>query len=257
MPARRWPAGATDVLATRAKVAVVVPATNTTVQPEYEMLRPQGVTNHVTRMLLPPRPFDDMEVYKQALESEEGKLLEALDLVLPCEPHVVAHGHSIHSFRGTVERARAEARRLELYCERPFVTPSMAVLNGLEALGRPQRLGIVTPYWGPAGQVIAEFFRSAGYTAARIVNLEAKGPTNVARIPLERLHAAFAQAGGPDVDALVHVGTALPVTAITAAIERKHGKPLIGVNVATYWAALRAAGIQDRIAGFGRLIAEH
>ena len=55
----------------------------------------------------------------------------------------------------------------------------------------------------------------------------------------------------------MHVGTALPVTAITAAIERKHGKPLIGVNVATYWAALRAAGIQDRIAGFGRLIAEH
>jgi maleate isomerase len=41
------------------------------------------------------------------------------------------------------------------------------------------------------------------------------------------------------------------------AIERKHGKPLIGVNVATYWAALRALGIQDKVRGYGCLIAEH
>jgi len=257
LPTRRWAAGTTDVLATRAKIAVVVPATNTTVQPEYEMLRPPGVTNHVTRMLLPPRPANDMEAYRKALASEEGGLREALDLVLPCEPHVVAHGHSIHSFRGTLERAHEERRSLEEYCERPFITPSMAVLQGLEALGRPQRLGIVTPYWGPAGEVIADFFRSAGYSAARIVNLEGTGPTNVSKIPLERIHAAFAEADGPDIDAFVHVGTALPVSAITAAIENRHGKPLIGVNVATYWAALRAIGIQDRITGFGMLVDKH
>lgn len=257
MSTKRWIAGTTDVLATRAKIAVVVPATNTTVQPEYEMLRPPGVTNHVTRMLLPPRPVDDMEVYRKALQSEEGQLFEALDLVLPCEPHVVAHGHSIHSFRGTIERARDEVRRLEDYCERPFITPSMAVLRGLEVLGRPQRLGIVTPYWGPAAEVIADFFRSAGYSATRVVNLEGTGPTDISRIPVARLHAAFAEADGPDIDALVHVGTSLPVTALTEAIENKHDKPLIGVNVATYWAALRAVGIEDRIAGFGRLVAEH
>lgn len=255
-PQSRWPRAATDILATRAKIAVVVPATNTTVQPEYELLRLPGVTNHVTRMLLPPRPADDMDSYRKALATEEGKLLEALDLVLPCEPHVVAHGHSIHSFRGTVEHAQSEMRRLEAYCERPFITPSIAVLRGLEAFGRPARLGIVTPYWGPAGEVIANFFVSAGYAAPRIINLEASGPTNVAKIPLERLHAAFDTLAAEGVDAFVHVGTALPVTAITAAIERKHARPLIGVNIATYWAALRAIGIVDRITGFGRLVAE-
>jgi maleate isomerase len=255
--AKRWPAGSTDALATRAKIAVVVPATNTTVQPEYELLRPAGVTNHVTRMLLPPRPVDDMDVYRKALATEEGKLFDALDLVLPSEPHVVAHGHSIHSFRGTVASTADDVRRLEAYCERPFITPSIAVLRGLEALGRPQHIGIVTPYWAPAGEVIAGFFRSAGYAALEIVNLEATGPTSVSRIPAERIHAAFDTLAQRGVDAFVHVGTALPVTAITEAIERKHGRPLVGVNVATYWAALRAIGIEDRIAGFGRLVAEH
>ena len=45
-----------DTLASRAKIAVIVPATNTVVQPEMEAMRPHGVTNHVSRMLLPPRP---------------------------------------------------------------------------------------------------------------------------------------------------------------------------------------------------------
>ena len=63
-----------DALATRAKIGVIVPATNTVVQPEMEAMRPSGVTNHVSRMLLPPRPYDDMAVYRQALETEKGNL---------------------------------------------------------------------------------------------------------------------------------------------------------------------------------------
>lgn len=97
-----------DALATRAKIAVIVPATNTVVQPEMEAMRPNGVTNHVSRMLLPPRPYDNMQVYRDALENEKGNLEEALNLVLPCQPHAVAHGHSIHSFRGDRARALAE-----------------------------------------------------------------------------------------------------------------------------------------------------
>ena len=251
----RFPAPTTDTLATRAKIGMVVPSTNTTVQPEYESMRPQGVTNHVARMLLPPRPYDDMAVYKQALETEKGELDEALELVLNCEPHVIAHGHSIHSFRGTIETARAEVVRLEAFCERPFMTPSMSVIKGLEAIGRPRRIGVLTPYWPPAGEMVANFFRSAGYEPVSVVNMQTKGPTNVAKIPYADTLAAFAQLDRPDVEAFVHVGTALPVTAITEQIENTYGKPLIGVNVATYWAALRAAGVNDRIRGFGRLLA--
>ena len=102
-----------DTLASRAKIAVIVPATNTVVQPEMEAMRPAGVTNHVSRMLLPPRPYDDMQAYQQALKTEKGQLEEALTLVLPCEPHAVAHGHSIHSFRGDLQRAQAEEARLQ------------------------------------------------------------------------------------------------------------------------------------------------
>lgn len=252
-----WPAASTDTLAFRAKVGVVVPATNTVVQPEYEAMRPPGVTNHVTRMLLPPRPYDDMAVYRRALETEQGHLEEALALLLPCEPHVVAHGHSIHSFRGDLARAEADAAALAAFCGRPFITPSTAVVRGLRATGDPRRIGVLTPYWPPAGELVADFFRSAGYTVARIVNMEARGPTNVAKFGTTAIMDAFAALAGDDVEAFVHVGTALPVSALTPEIETRFGRPLIGVNVATYWAALRAIGLPDRVQGFGRLLAEY
>ncbi len=246
-----------DTLATRGKIAVVVPATNTVVQPEFEAMRPRGVTNHVTRMTLPPRPYVDMEQYRRALDTEEGNLDEALHLVLPCEPHVVAHGHSIHSFRGDRARAAHEQNTLEALCGVPFITPSMAVLAGLEAIGNPKRIAILTPYWPPADTLITEFFTACGYEVIKAHGLKATGPTAVAQITLDEIRAGFKAADDARAEVLIHVGTNLPVSAITGEIEAAHGKPLIGVNVATYWQALRRIGVADRIAGFGLLLARH
>ncbi len=242
-----------DALATRAKVAVVVPATNTIVQPEMEAMRPAGVTNHVTRMHLPPRPYDDQVAYKKALETEEGNLEAALQLVMVCEPHVVAHGHSIHSFRGDGQRALSEEERLEALCGVPFVTPSRAVLAGLEAIGQPRKIAILTPYWPPADMMIADFFRSCGYEVTSTHGLKSTGPTAVARFTAAQIMQGFEDVDHPDAEVLVHVGTNLPVSAMTPQIEEKFGKPLIGVNVATYWHALRRLGIQDKLPGMGLL----
>lgn len=243
----------TDSLATRAKVAVVVPATNTVVQPEMEAMRPPGVTNHVTRMRLPPRPYDDQEAYKRALRTEKGELEEALELVLLCEPHVVAHGHSIHSFRGDAEQALAEEQRLEKLSGIPFITPSRAVLAGLEAIGRPRRIAVLTPYWPPADEMIAAFFTACGYEVVNTHGLKSTGPTAVARFGTEQILQGFDTVDRPEAEVLVHVGTNLPVSALTPTIEKRRGKPLIGVNVATYWLALRRLGIGDRLPGMGWL----
>lgn len=240
-----------DTLATRAKVAIVVPATNTVVQPEMELMRPPGVTNHVTRMVLPSRPYDDQEAYKKALETEKGNLEVALASVLVCEPHVVAHGHSIHSFRGDANRALEEEKRLESLCGIPFITPSRAVLAGLEAIGNPSKIAILTPYWPPADEMITHFFEACGYEVTKTYGMKSVGPTAVARFTAEEIISAFEQADHPQAQALIHVGTNLPVSALTTAIEEKFGKPLIGVNVATYWWALRKIGILDPLTGMG------
>ena len=51
---------------------------------------------------------------------------------------------------------------------------------------------------------------------------------------------------GDDVDAIVQVGTNLSMVKFAAAAELWLGKPVIAINTATYWQALRDNGIMTR-----------
>jgi maleate isomerase len=55
----------------------------------------------------------------------------------------------------------------------------------------------------------------------------------------------------------VQLGTNLPMARLAAVAEFWLDKPVIAVNTALYWHALRRAGIMDRIEGFGALLAAH
>ena len=70
------------------------------------------------------------------------------------------------------------------------------------------------------------------------------------------MRAALIALDGDDVDAIVQVGTNLSMVRLAAAAELWLGKPIIAINTATYWHALRANGIKDQTEGFGRLMAE-
>jgi len=61
---------------------------------------------------------------------------------------------------------------------------------------------------------------------------------------------------GRDVDAIIQVGTNLSMVRLAAAAEVWLGKPVIAINTATYWHALRQNGITDKIPGLGRLLEE-
>ena len=51
-----------DILGNRKKIGIVVPSTNTIVQPECELLKPRGVTNHVGRSILKTTTISDQRL---------------------------------------------------------------------------------------------------------------------------------------------------------------------------------------------------
>jgi maleate isomerase len=55
----------------------------------------------------------------------------------------------------------------------------------------------------------------------------------------------------------VQVGTALVCSGFVEALEARHGKPVVAVNSATCWLALREHGIVDRLDGHGPLFSRH
>jgi maleate isomerase len=92
----------------------------------------------------------------------------------------------------------------------------------------------------------------------RDIYLECKSWTAIAEVTPDVLRDRLLALNGDgrDVDAILQVGTNLSMVRLAAAAELWLGKPVIAINTATYWHALRANGITDKIAGFGRLLEE-
>jgi len=59
------------------------------------------------------------------------------------------------------------------------------------------------------------------------------------------------------VDAVIQVGTNLAFAALAAKMEAERGKPILAINTAIYWRALRKNGITDQITGWGKLLERH
>lgn len=250
-----------DALGDRAKIGVLVPATNTIAQPEYEALRPHGVSNHVSRMAPSARAgmhAGRMEDYRRSLARGEEHMLAAMELLLPCRPDGIVLGHSIDTFRDGVRGADALQRSLQQHSGgRPVVLPGHSFLRALDALGAGRRIAALTPYWPPGDEQVRGFFADAGYEVSRIIGLQCVGPLAIASTPqhvvVEALRALAAD--GPDV--IVQPGTNLATVRLAAEAERWLGIPVLSCNAVVYWDALRRLGIDDRRDDAGVLWREH
>jgi maleate isomerase len=246
-----------DTLGWRLKLGVLVPSTNTSVQPEYEAMRPPGVTNHVRGFRIPNAPTRTDAEYEQQLENMRATQVDAMDEVLTLEPGHVILATAAESAGGVAGAKLLRERLLAKSGGRVGVTLGAdAILAALHRYGGLQRIGLVTPYM-PAGDAKAsKFFADSGFEVVRVKGLRCGNPVLIAHTTEAELRDAIIEVDGTDVDAVVIVGTNLPMSRVAAAAEFWTGKPVIALNAATYWHALRETGITDKVQGFGRLLAE-
>jgi maleate isomerase len=135
---------------------------------------------------------------------------------------------------------------------------SDACRAALRACGRSvKRLGIITPYMPVGDRQVRRFFADCGYEVVNLLGLRCASPVLIAHVTPARLREAIARVNRGGVDAVVQVGTNLAMAAVAAEAERRLGKPVIAINTATYWYALRQYGIRDKVDGWGSLLSDH
>jgi len=78
----------------------------------------------------------------------------------------------------------------------------------------------------------------------------------VAHVQEAELRQALIEVNTNDVDALVQAGTNLSMVRLADEAERWLGKPVLAINAAIWWMALRDNGIEDKVYGSGRLLRE-
>jgi maleate isomerase len=96
-------------------------------------------------------------------------------------------------------------------------------------------------------------FGAAGYEIVRYNHMRGKSPTTYSVVTAQDMIRAIKAIDGPDVEAIVQFGANLPMARIADEAERWLDKPVVSINVATYWHALRMNGINDKLYGFTSL----
>ena len=89
------------------------------------------------------------------------------------------------------------------------------------------------------------------------MGLKCSSPVQIAHVSTETLRDAIHQVNRGRIDAVVQVGTNLAMAEVAGMAEFWLGKPVLAINTATYWYALRQNGIKDRFPGYGSLFLEH
>ena len=99
-------ASMTDRLGDRLKIGIVIPSTNTTVQPETDSMRPVGVTNHIGRIHIPDLPLSNDTEFEAMVEAIGPDLFQCVDRVMTCKPAHLIMAMSIPTFWGGKAAAR-------------------------------------------------------------------------------------------------------------------------------------------------------
>ena len=248
----------TDSLGWRRKFGVLAPSTNTSVQPEFDGMRPAGVTNHFSRIIIPDTRVTGDKSFMAMMDNIRGALMPALDAVMSCHPDYVVMGMSAETFWDGVRGSAKLQRNMEKRAGVGIAMGSDACRAALRKYGRNlKRLGVITPYMPIGDRQVRRFFTECGFAVVNLLGLKCRSPVEIAHVTEKRLRVAIIEVNRGRVDAIVQVGTNLAMARVAALAEFWLDKPVIAINTATYWWALRQNGIKDRAQGWGSLLAEH
>jgi maleate isomerase len=246
----------TDVLGWRRKLGVLGPSTNTIVQPDFEMMRPIGVTNHYSRIFTPNAQAVSNATFMAGTEVIGQNVIEAVKSIMTCSPDYLVMGMSAITFYGGAAGADTFQHKVEHESGVGVSIGSHSCRAALTAYGDIKRIALLSPYYPVANEQVIRYFSESGFEVVRDVYLQCRSWTAIAEVTVDVLRAKLIELNGSDVDAIVQVGTNLSMVRLAAAAELWLGKPVIAINTATYWHALRNNGINDKMQSFGRLFEE-
>lgn len=230
-----------DRFGPRGVIALFIPLQNSNMQPEYEAMRPEGINNQIYRI--------DLSVADKVPEAA----VRAIGGALGCWPDVVVVGNSVemrHTTPAMFDDYRAALQ--EKIGDIPLVIAGDATIAALKAVGA-RRIAAISPMSDAYSQSVADYYQHFGFEVPYHSGLQVGLPQDIINLGYTEARDAFRRLDHDDVDTFLHVGGALGIADSIEKLEEELGRPVVSVNVATYWRALRTIGVNDPLVGFGRL----
>jgi maleate isomerase len=244
-----------DVLGWRKKIGVLVPSTNTIVEPDFYQMAVPGVTGHFSRIHVRDQDMGSNTAFRNLLTQLREETEYAVQRVMTADPDYLVMGMSAETFWGGLEGNRELKSHIGKLSGLSVATGAEACQRVLE-LFQVKRIGVVTPYQPVGDENVVKFFGDLGVEVVALKGLKCASAVSIAHVTEDTLRDALMEVDSDKTEALIQVGTNLSMLRLADEAERWLGKPVIAINAAIWWMALRDNGISDRMYGLGRLLRE-
>ena len=233
----------------RARIGVVVPVSNSNLEPDMTMMCPPGVSAHFARA--GGYDVDAVPDETQMQRYSAAAVDEVIDGLRACKPNVLLYGCTSATLaRGPAfdEEFRA---KIEARAGVPAVTAASSLIEALRDLG-VQRLAFSSPYVASLNDYAVSFLEALGFRCVgRADTASALGNDEIAALTPEDVMALAERADRPEAEAIVLSCTDMRAAEAVVAIERRLGKPVVTSNQAMMHAALKRLGIPHRESAIG------
>lgn len=228
----------------RLRIGLLVPSSNTTMEPELNRMAPGDVSIHTARMRL--EDVTPEELVEMADEAER-----AAGLLATAEVGVIVYGCTTGSLVGGVGWEERLVHSIEERTGIRVLSTSRAVVDAIKVLGGGS-VAVATPYTDDLNRIERAFLESSGIEVTSIRGLGLVRNLEIGRTEgtaVEELVRAVA--GGADI---IFVScTNLPTIGLIEKLEAELHRPIVTSNQASMWSALRGSGV-TRIGGYGELL---
>lgn len=259
-------AGHPDACSHRRRFGLLLPATNTTMESELWTILVRnrdrgldGIGIHSSPVLTPKPDLGTpagLERYRQDFLAGVANALASAQLA---RPQYLLMGMSLEHILAGIEPIRATMAQLAQGCNLSWSTWHDAAKAALDRYGA-RRIGLITPFQGPANESAARMFRDLGFEVVTTFGFCCGNAQHIAHIPDEAKERAITEllaTPANRLDAVVQCGTNMSMTAVAERLEPRIGIPILGINATLLWHALRETGITARAEHAGRLLREH
>jgi maleate isomerase len=235
------------------KLGVVVPSTNTVMEPDLYRHVPANVSVHFARFQakLAPLPSDAKEWEPLLLSLLDG-VEEAAVRVSTARCHAIGIGFVIETSYWGVAREKEIVARLQEATKAKVVTAASAVADALTAVGA-RNIGLVTPYYPGVNELFGRYLSDAGFRVVKVAGTPSETPWACASYGPDDVVDMFRQVNSDAVDVLCAAGTNLSAVEAALRVEKEIGKPVIAGNLALLWRMLREIGMPMHNPALGTL----
>lgn len=228
------------------RIGLLVPSSNTTVEPEFYRALPPHITLHVARLHLTQITPEAILGMVEDLETQSRNLASA-------DVDVIILGATAPSFLKGLGYDREIAQRIEKGTGKPATTTSTALIEAIRHLGL-KRVVLGSAYDEKVNAIARSFLEANGVTVLEAHGLGLIDNLAVGRLGDESACELTRRIDRPDADGIVLACTNWKTMASIERLEKELGKPVISTTQVSVWAALRILGEGEGVPGYGRLL---